>query len=53
MHLQPMFEGAARVGGEVDEEIFADGLCLPSGSGMTPAQQDRVIDAIRDAHIKP
>lgn len=46
MHLQRVFRDAPHVGGGVAESLFARGLCLPSGSGMTDAQQDRVIEAI-------
>ncbi|MFM7610064.1 MAG: DegT/DnrJ/EryC1/StrS family aminotransferase, partial [Alphaproteobacteria bacterium] len=49
LHLQPVFRDAPRVGGAVAEALFARGLCLPSGSGMAPAMQDRVIRAIRAA----
>jgi dTDP-4-amino-4,6-dideoxygalactose transaminase len=49
MHLQPVFRDAPRVGGAVAEALFGRGLCLPSGSGMTTAEQDRVIRAIRAA----
>ena len=49
MHMQPVFRDAPRVGGAVAEALFARGLCLPSGSGMTTAEQDRVICAIRAA----
>lgn len=47
LHLQPIFQEAERVGGEVAEELFARGLCLPSGSSLTPEEQDRVIESIR------
>lgn len=46
MHLQPAFAGADMIGGRVCEGLFARGLCLPSGSMLTPSQQDRVVDAI-------
>ncbi len=46
LHLQPLFAGCERVGGEVSERIFAHGLCLPSGSSLTDADQDRVIDVL-------
>lgn len=42
MHLQPLFAGCESVGGSVSEEIFARGLCLPSGSGLSDEQVDRV-----------
>lgn len=44
---QPVFRDAPRAGGTVAEALFARGLCLPSGSGMTEAEQDRIIAAIR------
>lgn len=34
------------VGGEVAEDLFARGLCLPSGTGMTNMDLDRVIKTI-------
>ena len=43
MHLQPVFAGAEMHGGAVCERIFRDGLCLPSGSGLTDADIDSVI----------
>ncbi len=49
MHLQPLFADVEVAGGSVAEEIFADGLCLPSGSNMTDEQFDRVVEAVRDA----
>ncbi len=33
--------------------VFAHGLCLPSGLGMTIEEQDRVIDIIRDCFRAP
>ena len=47
LHLQPVFRDAPRASGAVAEMLFAQGICLPSGSGMAPAAQDRVIRAIR------
>lgn len=46
---QPAFRGAPAAGGAVARRLFAQGLCLPSGTGMTAAEQDRVIAAIRAA----
>ena len=43
MHLQPLYAGAPYHGTGVDERLFANGLCLPSGSDMTEDQQDEVI----------
>ncbi|MBU2167322.1 MAG: aminotransferase class I/II-fold pyridoxal phosphate-dependent enzyme [Alphaproteobacteria bacterium] len=46
MHMQPLFEGARYVGSGVDEAMFANGLCLPSGSDMSEVEQSEVIDRI-------
>ena len=48
MHMQPLFDGARYIGIGVDERLFETGLCLPSGSDMTEAQQDEVIDRIQN-----
>jgi pyridoxal phosphate-dependent aminotransferase EpsN len=50
MHLQPVFSGSNRIGGEVAEDIFDRGLCLPSGSNLTDSELNRVIDVIRYTH---
>jgi pyridoxal phosphate-dependent aminotransferase EpsN len=47
MHLQPLFVGCERIGGEVAEDLFRRGICLPSSSNMTEEEQARVIDAVR------
>jgi len=47
MHLQPVFTGARMFGGQVSERLFANGLCLPSGSSLGERDQDRVIELIR------
>ncbi len=46
MHLQPVFANNELWGGKVSEEIFANGLCLPSGTALTEIQQQRVIDTV-------
>jgi pyridoxal phosphate-dependent aminotransferase EpsN len=48
MHLQPVFARCERRGGEVAEQIFRTGLCLPSGSAMTDADIERVVDGVRE-----
>ena len=45
MHMQPLFASCDRFGGEVGASLFEHGLCLPSGSGLTEEEQDRVIEA--------
>lgn len=42
MHLQPVFAQALYYGNGVAETLFEKGLCLPSGSNLTPADLDRV-----------
>ncbi len=52
MHLQPVFGACpARVDG-TSEGLFASGLCLPSGSGMTDDEQTRVLAAL-DEVLRP
>jgi pyridoxal phosphate-dependent aminotransferase EpsN len=47
MHLQPVFEDCEVYGGEVAEELFQRGLCLPSGSNLTETERSRVIEIVR------
>jgi pyridoxal phosphate-dependent aminotransferase EpsN len=48
MHQQPAYADApARIDGTSDR-IFAEGLCLPSGSTLADREQDRVIDLVRE-----
>mgnify|MGYP000697529508 CR=1 FL=1 len=57
MHLQPLFaqapyfaheEGKGEAG-DVSRRLFEAGVCLPSGSNLTDADIDRVIDLLRRA----
>jgi pyridoxal phosphate-dependent aminotransferase EpsN len=47
MHLQPLYGQYERYGGEVAAYLFEHGLCLPSSSNLALADQDRVIDTVR------
>ena len=47
MHLQPVFAGFERRGGAVAEELFQNGLCLPSGSNLTRDDLARVVEVVR------
>lgn len=47
MHLQPVFTGAQYFGSTVAEDMFNRGLCLPSGSGMSDEDLERVIKEIK------
>jgi dTDP-4-amino-4,6-dideoxygalactose transaminase len=46
MHLQPAYRGCRVLGGAVAVDLFRRGLCLPSGSALSPEMQERVIDAV-------
>jgi dTDP-4-amino-4,6-dideoxygalactose transaminase len=47
LHLQPVFEGTATVGGAACAAVFEHGLCLPTGSALSEDDQRRVVEAIR------
>jgi len=47
MHRQPIFAGSPVYGGAVSERLFDHGLCLPSGSNLTPNDLDRVATLFR------
>jgi dTDP-4-amino-4,6-dideoxygalactose transaminase len=47
LHLQPIFADSECFGGEVAEDLFDRGLCLPSGSNLSDEDLDRVIQAIK------
>ena len=47
MHLQPAYNAEQSVLNGVSDRLFAHGLCLPSGSGMTDEDFDRVLGALK------
>jgi dTDP-4-amino-4,6-dideoxygalactose transaminase len=47
MHLQPLYQEAPFYGNGISEALFREGLCLPSGSGMTDDDLERVISAVK------
>lgn len=49
MHLQPVFEGAERLGGDVAADLFRHGICLPSSSNLSDEDLGRVIATVRRA----
>ncbi|MGB1932073.1 MAG: DegT/DnrJ/EryC1/StrS family aminotransferase [Flavobacteriales bacterium] len=51
MHLQPIFKDCLIFGGNVCEELFERGLCLPSGSNLDESDLTRITDKILD-HVK-
>jgi dTDP-4-amino-4,6-dideoxygalactose transaminase len=42
MHLQPVFATYPYYGGTVAEDLFENGLCLPSGSNLTDHDRERI-----------
>lgn len=52
LHLQPLFEEFKfyphAENDVVSERLFAEGLCLPSGSNMTVEEQERVISMLKE-----
>ena len=58
MHLQPVFSNAPFYGNGLSEAIFDKGLCLPSGSNLTPEELNRVTTCIlqtigKTSQLKP
>ena len=47
MHLQPVFKDCRIRGGEVSEDLFQRGLCLPSGTQMKEEDLERVVQGIK------
>jgi pyridoxal phosphate-dependent aminotransferase EpsN len=47
LHLQPIYKNKVCFGGELAADLFERGICLPSGSGMSGHERQRVIDTIR------
>ena len=47
MHLQPAYADERAVLNGVSDRLFETGLCLPSGSGMSDADLDRVTSTLR------
>ena len=47
MHLQPLYAHSPIVGRGVADDLFARGLCLPSGSNLTEPDLERVVTVIR------
>ncbi len=48
MHLQPIFCNYPYYGSKVAENLFEDGLCLPSGSNLTSGERERITVAVND-----
>ena len=49
MHLQPLYAGCEHYGGDVAEDLFRRGICLPSSSSLSAVDQLHVVNAVRAA----
>ncbi|QOD62065.1 aminotransferase class I/II-fold pyridoxal phosphate-dependent enzyme [Polaribacter haliotis] len=47
MHLQPVFKETSYFGETISENLFKQGLCLPSGSNLTKNQLKRISISIK------
>ena len=51
MHLQPIFEEypyfAHEEGSGVSDDLFTNGICLPSGSSLTEDELERILSVVR------
>ncbi|SHG49098.1 dTDP-4-amino-4,6-dideoxygalactose transaminase [Flavobacterium micromati] len=46
LHLQPIFGNYPYYGAKVAENLFEDGLCLPSGSNLTQLDRERIKEVV-------
>jgi dTDP-4-amino-4,6-dideoxygalactose transaminase len=49
MHLQPIFQRYVKYIDGTSEQLFSNGLCLPSGSNLEIAQLERVAQCVKKA----
>jgi dTDP-4-amino-4,6-dideoxygalactose transaminase len=47
MHMQPVFEGCPYYGDGTAEQLFENGLCLPSGSNLSEDDMERILGVIK------
>lgn len=52
MHLQPVFKSFPFYGLGIAQELFEDGLCLPSGSNLSTTDLERVVSCLRQIYLK-
>lgn len=50
MQMQPLYKNALYYGRNISSDLFAKGLCLPSGSGLVVADLERVVDCMEQLH---
>lgn len=49
MHLQPLYAGCEIFGGQVAEDLFSRGICLPSSRSLSLEEQLHVVNTVRRA----
>lgn len=47
MHMQPLFAQSNYYGADFIEKLFQDGICLPSGSNLTPQEKERISNQLK------
>lgn len=51
MHMQPVFQSFPYYGADVAENLFRDGLCLPSGSNLNDQDRSRITKAFEESGL--
>ena len=52
LHMQPVFAECRVRGGTIAEDIFARGLCLPSGSNLTEQDLSRIVEIVQSTSCR-
>ncbi len=47
MHRQPVFVGSPFYGNGISDQLFNNGLCLPSGSNLSDDEQERIFSVLK------
>ncbi len=47
MHLQPIFKKSPYYGTSIAQDLFENGLCLPSGSNLREEEKQRILKVLR------
>jgi dTDP-4-amino-4,6-dideoxygalactose transaminase len=48
LHTQPVFQSASRYLNGISDELFARGICLPTGAGLTIDEQREIIRVVNE-----
>ena len=52
MHLQPVFADSINYLNGISDNLFENGLCLPSGSNLTEEEFDRIFQCLKTLFLK-